>query len=69
MYHNEKSFELIKSGEKGILTGVFPYKREIWRVKITGGLDKDGPPAKVRENDEPLLNKPNTITPCIHKLN
>jgi hypothetical protein len=96
------------SGEKGVLAVVFPYKNEIWRVKITGGLDdngniigrsdpefnekikrglpaelrneiaglieeknvekiqlgeKEGPMAKVREEDEPLLSEPAEFIP------
>ena len=96
------------AGEKGVQTVVFPYQSEIWRVKITGGLDehgniigrsdpeineklkrgltaglrnkiaglteeehvekimldgKEGPPAKVREVDEPLRNRPNELVP------
>jgi hypothetical protein len=30
------------SGEKGVLTVIFPYQNEIWRIKITGGLDAEG---------------------------
>lgn len=96
------------NGEKGVIAVVFPYQNEIWRVKITGGLDdhgnmvgrgdpefnekikrplppelrneiagltdeknveriqlggKEGPMAKVREEDEPLLDEPKEFVP------